>query len=92
VAGTIPLQKSIQETINFYKTIHNLQGYEKPVEVTYWPHPADIVNIQESDKEQEYPIEVYSDGSKSDKGVGFGVVLFRNGKIVKKLKYKLHNR
>jgi hypothetical protein len=33
VAGTIPLQKTIQETINIYKTTHNSQDYDKPVEV-----------------------------------------------------------
>jgi vacuolar-type H+-ATPase subunit I/STV1 len=92
IAGTIPLQKTIQEATNIYRTTHNSQDYDKPIEVSYWPHPAEIVNIKESDKEQEYPIEVHTDGSKSDKGVGCGAVIFRNGEIIKKLKHKLHNR
>jgi hypothetical protein len=85
MAGTIHLQKITQETINIYKMTHNSEDYDKPIAVTDWPHPADVVNIKESDKEQKYPIEVYTDGSKSNKAVGCGLVIFRNGLIVNKL-------
>ena len=37
-------------------------------------------------------IQIYTDGSKNEQGVGVGVAIFSGNKLVTKLKYKLDNR
>jgi hypothetical protein len=43
-----------------------------------WPHPADFVMPRESNESKEYTVEVFTAGSKSDEGVGSGIVMFIN--------------
>ena len=59
---------------------------EKPKD---WIHPAEFVRIIETPEDEE--IQIYTDGSKNENGVGAGIAIFDKGKIEKKLKYKLHN-
>jgi len=37
-------------------------------------------------------IQIYTDGSKNEQGVGAGVAIFSGKELVSKLKYKLDNR
>jgi ribonuclease HI len=40
----------------------------------------------------EYMIEVYTDGSKSENGVGYGIAIFIDKRLTFQLKYKLAER
>ena len=40
---------------------------------------------------EDEEIQIYTDGSKNENGVGAGIAIFDKGKTEKKLKYKLHN-
>ena len=45
VAGVRPIGVSIAESVEIYKATHESkedpEDYDKPIEVKYWPHPAD---------------------------------------------------
>jgi hypothetical protein len=45
------------------------------VELNHWRHPADV-NITETKGYNEQTIQVYTDGSRSDRGIIAGVAIF----------------
>jgi hypothetical protein len=50
--------------------------FDKDMEVRYWQHPA-VANISSTEeKEDKGLIHIYTDGSKTDKGVGSGIAIF----------------
>jgi hypothetical protein len=53
------------------------------------PRPQ-CVNIIEGEEESLHPIQAYTDGSKSDLGVGAGVVIFLDNEIIKTMQYRLN--
>ena len=54
-----------------------------------WPHPAEAIELKYKCNDMEYTIEIYTDGSKSEKGVESGVAIFINGSLTRQLWYKL---
>ena len=60
------------------------------MQVKDWLHPADTVRITELTEDEE--IQIYTDGSKNDNGIGAGIAIFIKGKLEQQLKYKLHNK
>ena len=57
-----------------------------------WPHPADIASVIEVNDYDDNEVKIFTDGSKSEKGVGAGVAIFRGTELVTQLKYRLDNR
>jgi len=55
-----------------------------------WPHPADSVTITE--QQDEHTIKIFTDGSKSEHGVGAGIAIFIQSKLAQKSRYTLHSR
>ena len=92
LAGMMPLVKTIEETAQLYNDTKQLEEYDKPAELGTWLHPAEITGLTPTDKETKYEIEIYTDGSKTDKGVGSGIVIYRDGMILEKIKHKLGPR
>jgi ribonuclease HI len=63
---------------------------EKPRNVL---HPADIDSIKEIKEDDEEPFwQIYTDGSKSEQGVGSGVAVFKGKALTDQLKFKLDKR
>jgi hypothetical protein len=56
-----------------------------------WLHPADRIIITDTDNTQEdsTPTNIYTDGSKTEQGVGAGIVILRPGTPTVKLMYRL---
>jgi len=50
---------------------------------------VEIIEVKEHD---DKTIQIYTDGSRNEQGVGSGVVIFSGKELVTKLKYKLDNR
>ena len=67
----------------------NQNEIDKDKKARDWLHPAELVRIIETPEEEE--IQIYTDGSKNENGVGAGIAIFVKGKIEEKLKYKLHD-
>jgi hypothetical protein len=55
-----------------------------------WLHPADSIRITE--QQDEHAIQIFTDGSKSEHGVGAGIAIFIQSKPEHQLRYTLHNR
>jgi hypothetical protein len=47
------------------------------VEPKNWPHPADIASVIEVNDYEDKNEKIFTDGSKSEQGVGRGVAIFR---------------
>ena len=59
---------------------------------TKYPHPADAEEILGKEESMDYTLEVYTDGSKGDSGIGAGIAIFKQHGIIDQLQYKLHDR
>ena len=91
IAGVQPIEIKIEEIVGVYiaTKVDNLQ-YDAPMEIKFWRHPAEVVIIQEVENNIRYPMEVYTDGSKTENNVGAAGIIFMNGKMTHQLKFKLH--
>jgi hypothetical protein len=89
-AGTTPIIIKTEELVKQYFPRKGkgaqTQSIYLEVERKNWPHPADAVAFIEVEEYDEKTIQIYTDGSKNEQGVGAGV------ELVSKLKYKLDNR
>ena len=47
------------------------------MEVKHWTHPANTVEITDGQEDSKHNIHVYTDGSKSEHGVGSGIAKFK---------------
>jgi len=77
IAGLIPINIKIEETGKYYE-ITKEKGiqYDGEMEVKNWSHPAKHVKITEGHVDSPHYIQAYTDGSKSDIGVGSGIAIF----------------
>jgi hypothetical protein len=57
-----------------------------------WTHPADTVTISEQNEASEHMIEIFTDGSKNENGVGSGIVIYVQNRPTHQMKYKLHEK
>jgi len=70
----------------------NIQKIDREVGLNHWPHPADFFNIPETNGCDDKTIRIYTDGSKGERGVGAGVVIFVNNELKARHKFRLNNR
>jgi ribonuclease HI len=96
LAAMTPKIIKLEEVVKRYK-IKEKSGnstieLDHDVEFKYWPHPAEAVTIYEVVGNEDASVHTYTDGSKHDRGVGSGVVIFKGSEMVAKLKLKLDNR
>jgi hypothetical protein len=82
----------VEEAAKLYSTMRNNQAHEidHEVEPKDWLHPADAVRI--TDQEDEHAIQIFTDGSKSEHGVGAGITIFIQNNLEHQLRYTLYNR
>ena len=95
VANTTPIMLKIEEVVKIYnirkwrgKQIHNIDG---EVDLKYWQHPADEAKFLDTDENKDRLIQAYTDGSKTQHGVGMGVALFIGTNLALQYKFKLDN-
>jgi hypothetical protein len=62
------------------------------VELKDWPHSADAIIITETKDYMGQTVQVYRDGSKYEKGVGYGAVIFIRKEIAAQIKLRLDSR
>jgi hypothetical protein len=65
---------------------------DREVELNNWPHPADVVKITEDNGCTDKTIQIYTDGSKNEHGVGSVVAIFVGNEHKAQLKFKLEKR
>jgi uncharacterized CHY-type Zn-finger protein len=75
--GIIPINIKIEEAAKYYECMKgNGNLIDQEMEVKHWTHPAYSVKIIEGQEDSKHTIHVYTDGSKSEHGVGSGVAIF----------------
>ena len=70
----------------------NIQNIDREVGLNQCPQPADFINIPETNGYDDQNIRIYTDGSKGERGVGAGVLIFVNNKRIARHKYRLNHR
>jgi ribonuclease HI len=68
------------------------QEIDYVVEHKNWPYPADGAIIIEEEETKDSTVLAYTDGSKSELGVGSGTVMFIGTKIATQIKSRLDSK
>jgi len=96
VTGMTPIIIKTVETVKQYnirqRKGNQTQLIDREVEIKNWPHAADVVKSIEDNGYKEQTIQIYTDGSKNEHGVGSGVAIFVGKELKAQLKFKLDNR
>jgi len=88
-----PIHIKIYEIRRVYEITQGMgTQYDRDMELENWTHPATHIKTIEWEEESLHSIQSYTDGSKSDLGVGDGVVIFLNNNIIKTMQYRLNER
>jgi len=58
----------------------------------YWQNPTETITFLSEETKDTSTVQTYTDGSKSEKGVGAGIAIHMSGDLIKSLKYKLNAR
>jgi len=96
LAGTTPITIKAEEAAKRYDVWKghrsNTQKIDREVKLNRWPHPAEFENIVETDGSNDHTIQVYTDGSKGERGVGAGVAIIARNEPIARYKFKLDHR
>ena len=91
-----PIAVKIEEILQFYEYITGNTKEEAMVDtdmgVKHWHHPAETITFLTEDNEETSTILIFTDGSKSEQGVGAGIVIYKSGNLINSLKYRLNKR
>ena len=83
ITGLIPINIKIEETAKYYESVKgqaHLLDWE--MEVKHWTQPANTVEITDGQEDGNQNIHVYTDGSKSEHGVGTGIAVLKDSKLI----------
>ena len=96
--GLKPIHIKVKETAELYKII-KVNSYmnfriDHDKLRNQWPHPAYSAIFIDEDNTQEIPtnINIYTDGSKSEQGVGAGIAIVSQGKTTAEIMFKMDTR
>jgi len=98
IRGLKPIQIKIKETAELYKIVKGKSYINLKIDhdklPKQWLHPADRAFIIDEDKTQVGPthINIYTDGSKPEQGVGAGIAIIRPETTTVELMYKMDTR
>jgi hypothetical protein len=78
-----PIATKIQEASQFYQRTKGNRGekvlVDRDMEVKYWHHPAQTITFLTESNEAAGLIQIFTDGGKSEQGVGASLAIFRSG-------------
>jgi hypothetical protein len=94
LTGMTPIDIKIEEAAQLYqRTRGNAKDkaqFDSDMNVKHWQHPAEMsIRVMEENDEMN-PIQIYTDESKTEKGVGSGVAIFESGQYIKSLQSRLN--
>jgi len=97
LTGITPIHIKVQELATQYNitTGRSAQKYQidKAENPRNWLHPANIVSVNDTkDEGEEHWWNIFTDGSKSEQGVGSGIATFTGKVFAEQLKFKLDDR
>jgi len=94
LTGTTPIEIKSEEAANLYRITRDRQNHQLDHEVQPkdWTRPTDSVRISEQYEGKEHTIQIFTDGSKNEHGVGSGTAIYIQNKLKHQMKHKLHDR
>ena len=86
LTGLTPVVIKAEEAAKLYNFMRNMQAHEidHEVQLKDWLHPADSVRVTE--QQEEHNIQIFTDCSKSEYGVGAGIAIFIRSKLAHQLR------
>jgi hypothetical protein len=92
LTGLTPITIKTTEAVHLYDIIKGRQPWNYPIDSRVrpqnWLHPADSIETREPSGKQP-TLQIFTDGSESEHGVGSGVAIFVENERVRELKFKL---
>ena len=92
--GDDSIQLKIEQAVQLYfQTINQTKDtgqFDNNKEARWWQHPAESVIMTDEGNEEDSPLQIYTDGSKTEKGVGSGIAIYRYGRNIRTLQFKLN--
>jgi hypothetical protein len=83
--GLTPIEIKIEQAAQFYYATRGNTNvktqFERDTDVTKWQHPAEAI-IRVSQEKEKNQIQIFTDGSRSERGVGSGVAIYKSGEII----------
>jgi hypothetical protein len=83
LTGLTPITIKIEEMANLYHltkcNTKQKDQVDNNMEVKDWQHHADTITRMIEDTEEKSRIQIYTDGSKTEKGVGADIAVFESG-------------
>jgi hypothetical protein len=79
VTLTIPIHLKIEEAAELYlrarSHIKDTEQFDNNKEARFWQHPAETVIRTSEGNEKDSPLQIYTDDSKTEKGVRSGIAI-----------------
>jgi hypothetical protein len=89
-----PLNLKIEQAARLYSQVRNQtkdsRQFDNNKEASLWQHPAESVIMSDEGEEEVSPLQIYTYGSKTEKGVGSGIAIYRHGRNIRTLQFKLN--
>jgi ribonuclease HI len=77
ITGLIPINIKIEEAAKLHDlTKGEGTWYDRAMDVKNWVHPSKPITIIEGQEKNTHSLQVYTDGSKNEGGVGTGIAVF----------------
>jgi ribonuclease HI len=92
LAGVRPIQLAIEEKVRTYKATHTHIEYDAPLEVRYWPRPAEIPLIRAPTEISHNVINIFTGGSKIGGKVEAAAVIIQDDTVLHQSQYKLYEK
>jgi ribonuclease HI len=95
LTGMKPIIAKLSEAVKLHSFREKQQNQDlnidHDVEYRLWPHPARTPTITVTESQEDATICAYTDGSKNQRGVGSGVIIFKGSDEIARHKLKLSN-
>ena len=96
LTGMTSIAIKIEEAIQLYQITKGNTNKEAKVDtnmgVKHWQHPADTITRILEESDERSPIQIFTDGSKTEKGAGAGIAIFESVHHIKSLHCRLKKR
>jgi ribonuclease HI len=96
ITGMTPIHLKIEQAAEFYlhtrSNIRDTEQLDNNKEERFWQHPAETIIRATDGNEEDSPLQIYTDGSKTEKGMGSGIAIHGYGKNIRTLQFKVNKK
>ena len=94
LTGMTPVVIKIEEMVKLYQLTKGSANknalVDNDMEAKHWQHPADTITRMLEGTDERSLIQIFTDGTKTEKGVGAGVVFFESGLHINNIQSRLN--